>query len=464
MNTALKDFRNDMEAQGLLESLASGSQHRRQPFLVQGLTFAQLYCQADAVRNQLAPEMAKSLPICLYTDSRSKVTAALLAALSAGPPLLLPYAISGATLQEAQQSIPFTHALIEKDCTLPAGIKALAWPATPEETACGGAPGCIAWDSPWLYLFTGGSTGTPRVWSKTPRNLIMEAAYLARAFKVTSSDIILATVPANHIYGLLYSILLPLVSGASVNVISPTYPSEILQCLEKTSATILVSIPAHYRALRETPIAHHHVRTAFSSAGALAEQDGLDFYNATGIAITEIYGSTETGGIAQRTRAKGETAFQPFDCVQVQINNEHLCVRSDFLSRELDRSDQGFFETADRAAWAETSGFVVLGRSDGIIKVGGKRVDLAKTRETLMHVEGVGDVYVFAIPVQSGRENEIVALVQGQANVNQLVQAANLNLPPYARPRTIKLTRQIPLTPTGKYNRDAIRKLFEPNS
>jgi acyl-coenzyme A synthetase/AMP-(fatty) acid ligase len=288
----------------------------------------------------------------------------------------------------------------------------------------------------------------------------MEAAYLARTFNITSSDTILATVPSNHIYGLLYSILLPLVSGASVSLITPTFPNEIIQCLKQTKATVLVSIPAHYRALKESPIAGHHVRLAFSSAGALREQDGLDFYNTTGIAITEIYGSTETGGIALRNRILGKAAFSPYACVAVQIKDEHLWVRSDFLSKELKINANGFFETADRAVWEGQSDFIVLGRSDGIVKVAGKRVDLAELRETLMHVEGVRDAYVFALPVQSGRENEIIALVEGRVTADQINQAAYLHLPPHARPRTIRITDRIPLSSTGKYNHEAIKALF----
>ena len=36
-------------------------------------------------------------------------------------------------------------------------------------------------DRPWIHLFTGGSTGTPRLWSKTPRNLLGEVDYLVNA-------------------------------------------------------------------------------------------------------------------------------------------------------------------------------------------------------------------------------------------------------------------------------------------
>jgi acyl-coenzyme A synthetase/AMP-(fatty) acid ligase len=453
------------EAQHLLESLTSAPQCPRDPFLVEGLTFEQLYDLMEIIRIQCLRGLDSSAPICLCAENRAHVTAAMLATLRQGPPLLLPHAFTRETLAEGWQSMRYPHALIEKAYELPECVKALPWPQAPGPSTRMVASAAIEWDTPWLYLFTGGSTGTPRIWSKTPRNLLMEALNIKRTFDISPRDVILATVPPNHIYGLLYSILLPLVSGASVSTLTPSFPLEIAQSLEKTQATVLVSIPAHYRALKQIPGIRHRVRIAFSSAGALMENDSLDFHKNTGIAITEIYGSTETGGIAQRTRPHGQTGFHPFDCASVQINNEHLGVCSDFLSRELDRNEAGYFETADRAAWEkDSSGFAILGRSDGIVKVGGKRVDLAMTRETLMAVQGVRDVYVFSLPVQTGRENEIVALVEGQVEAEQVIQTANSHLPPYARPRVVKVTHQIPISSTGKYNRDAINRLFKPEA
>jgi acyl-coenzyme A synthetase/AMP-(fatty) acid ligase len=392
------------------------------------------------------------------------MAAALLASIGGAPPLIIPHEYSPEILGEAHATTPYTHALVEKERDLPPGVSQVTLPEMDQAHAHRPPADCLPLDTTWLYLFTGGSTGTPRVWSKSPRNLLTESVNIAKTFGITDKDTILSTVPANHIYGLLYSVLLPLVTGARVSLCTPSFPNEIIQCLQETQATVLVSIPAHYRALKGHPIARHQVRIAYSSAGALAEKDGIEFSNNTGIPITEIYGSTETGGIAQRNRAAGQTALHPFECAHVKIEEAHLQVRSDFLSNELEKNGEGFFQTADRAAWATPSSFALLGRSDGIVKVGGKRVDLAGTREVLMQVDGVQDAYVFARPVHSGRENEIVALVEGNAAADQLHQTVQQHLPPHARPRIIKTTRRIPLSPTGKYNRTAIQRIFESES
>ena len=67
-----------------------------------------------------------------------------------------------------------------------------------------------------LRIYTGGSTGAPQLWVKTARNMFGEGFALARHFAVTPNDCLVATVPPYHIYGLLFSVILPLVAGAAV--------------------------------------------------------------------------------------------------------------------------------------------------------------------------------------------------------------------------------------------------------
>ena len=192
----------------------------------------------------------------------------------------------------------------------------------------------------------------------------------------------------------------------------------------------------------------------------MPEQDDLEFHRSTGIAITEIYGSTETGGIAYRRRGVGVSDLQPFSYVDVKIEGERLRVRSDFLSAELQRDHEGYFSTADRVASVQSPGFEILGRTDGIIKVGGKRVDLTQVRQTITALSGVEDAYVFSTPVKSGRENEIIAVLTGRISVDRLMHELKSILPPYGLPRRVKVVDQLPVSATGKINRDAIMKML----
>ncbi len=425
-------------------------------FIRNRCSFTRVYAMAAGLRRILRRN-DPDLPICLAAGGRELVAAALLAGLDQGPELLLPYSFSTRTLEELRQLTGFSAVITDQALDLPAAITRLdvqsATEAPLEE---------LFFDPtrPLLRIFTGGSTGTPRIWTKTCGNLFQEALYLARSFQVSSQDCIVATVPPYHIYGLLFSVLLPLVSGASVPENTPSFPGEIRDTVAKNKGTLLAAVPAHYRALRRCPLSG--LRLAVSSAGMLDPADNLSFFQQSGVGVVEVYGSTETGGIATRTRALGEDHFSPFASVDWKIEAERLAVRSPYISPDLPLDPEGFFLTADRVTSCEDKGFQLLGRVDSVVKVGGKRVDLDEIRAILKKIPGVSDCVVIALDEPGGRERTIAALVAGTVSRQELQRALRDQLEPWAMPRRIRVVDQIPTRSSGKYDRNAIEQLLQP--
>ena len=104
------------------------------------------------------------------------------------------------------------------------------------------------------------------------------------------------------------------------------------------------------------------LRLAFSSAGMLDAADNAAFsrHNKTG--VVEVYGSTETGGIATRNMAQGEEFFTPFPTIDWKICEHRLAVRSPYISPELPVDKKGFFTTNDRIEAVGTKSFALKGR------------------------------------------------------------------------------------------------------
>lgn len=452
--------KKSIHAAQVISQITSGPIDPSALFLTEGLTFGELYCLAEGIRAHICRRNLDHKTICLCTLNRAYVAAAMIAALQTESTLILPFALSYQTLEDARTLTDFSAALITDPMPLPAGVASIPLSDIPRNQTWRNVSHSVSPDSSWLRLFTGGSTGAPQIWTKSPKNILGEAAYLAAAFNITHTNTILSTVPPNHIYGLLYAVALPLVSGARVSVHSPSFPKEIDAALADTKATVLISTPTHYRVMKEKPVERHHLRMAFSSAGPLAEEDGIAFARATGIEITEIYGSTETGGIASRKRSENNAYLKSFSCVETRVEEETLWVRSDFLSAELPISNEGFFRTADRAVLHDTYGFSIMGRIDGVVKVGGNRVDLSVIQERLKGVSGVKDAYVLTLPSESGRDNEIVAIVEGPVDSRQVRESIQKVLPSFMLPRRIQLVAKIPTSDSGKYNRMEIEKLI----
>ena len=426
-------------------------------FTLSGCSFDEVYQMAAWLHSAFAGSDSSREVVCLATENKAIICAALLAGLCGAPALLLPHALSGRVLARMQKATGFTTAISERADIVPLGTRIL-WPKTGTAHRLCFHPDP---DRELLRLFTGGSTGSPKVWSKTSSNLFAEARYLADRFGITDQDLIVATISPCHIYGLLFSVLIPLVSSASVIARTPSFPAEIADAIQINEATILAAVPAHYRALRQQVTSKGSLRFAVSSAGMLDPGDNATFCNQNNTSIVEVYGSTETGGIASRNRMAGETDFTPFSTVDWKISRERLLVRSPYISLQTPRDKNGFFITGDRVEAVPGNSFALKGRMDGITKVAGKRVDLEEIREAIRQYPGVDDCFVLALPDPSGRENQICALVQATVlNKEDLFTSLQTRLESYGLPRVIRRTNTMPLTGAGKYDLAAIRRIL----
>jgi acyl-coenzyme A synthetase/AMP-(fatty) acid ligase len=451
---------SDREIRGHLKRIVSGPRDPKREFLLSGYTYGEVYGMASGLLSSFSAGPADTGPVCLCAQNRAVVAAALLASFAGGPLLILPYSDSPQVLAEMGTSTGFRAAIADRRGGFITGVETVF----PEE--CRGIVsdltrhGPLDPDSVVLRLYTGGSTGRPKTWSKTLRNLLAEAVYLSEKFDISHRDRFVATISPLHIYGLLFSVLVPFVSSASVRNEGCSFPSEIASVMEDSSPTVFVSVPMHYRVLRGQRISAPSLRAAFSSAGVLDGGDGEAFFRQTGVGVVEVFGSTETGGIASRCSARGETAFTPLEGIAWRIVDERLQIRSDFVSPEVERGADGFFATADRATPHNDGGFLLAGRSDSVIKVGGKRVDLEEVRSKLNGLSGVRDSIVISVPVNGGRENAIAALVEGDLDGERVRLVLSHILEPYALPRRIKVVDRMPCTAAGKYGRMAVEEVF----
>ena len=446
----------------LFATIAALLEDKARRFTPSGPTIGEIAESARGIRDALIRRgLHVDEPVCLCIEDRPLLLAALLAAMAGAPPLVLPHAFQPRALSEVREARPFR--VILTDCAVehPEGTEVI------RADECRAGPGDRPLelvrppDSAFVYLFTGGSTGKPRIWSKTPVNLLGEAINLAQTFGIRQTDLLLSTVPPQHIYGLLGSVLLPFVASARIFLRTCSFPQEILSALQNDAATVLVGVPIHYRALRSGDLRRFSLRLALSSAAPLDSGDAAFFLEKTGLAITEIYGSTETGGIAIRSCGRGNDAWAPFACIDWKIKADRLAVRSDFISPDLPCDKDGFFVTADRAAKARGNRFRLLGRTDRIVKVAGKRVDLEEVRERIRRIPGVRDAFVSAAPLQGARQAQIAALVATDLPLGELRTAIRSMDGQYGRPRRVRTVESVPVMPNGKVDRrEAERLLF----
>ena len=433
------------------------------PFTVDGLSVGAIGALAHHLRRAVAGARG---PVCLLAEDRNVVAATVLASLAGGPEIVLPHALSARALVDLAEHLQFDTVIADsarRGLSERADVNVICPRLAPGATQSLPAP-IRDPHAPFLSLFTGGSTGRPQKWSKTPANLLGEARYLTEHFEIDPNDRIVTTVPPIHIYGLLFTVLVPLAAGASVHNESLFCPQEIVSALNPSGPTVLVSTPAHYKALgkvlRADSSLSHRLRLALSSGAPLDPDDAEAFSRPTGLGVTEIYGSTETGGVATRCRAQGDASWRALNTARWEIVDGHLAVDSPFLSPELPRDAASWFKTADRARAVPSGRFELLGRSDGIVKVGAKRVDLAEVEQKLISIAGVSQAFVFSREIGLGRGLEIAALYVGDRVEADVRRELIDRLEPAAMPRGLRRVQEIPLTATGKRSWVAAERLL----
>ncbi len=426
-------------------------------------TLADIRAMARAILDQCPVTDNQRGFLAVFTTDRAVTAAAIIARLAGGPILILPHDISDKALMDLTSDPEHTWVAADPGRTVPDRFKTLAVNSDDQLGNTAPLTAAIDPDASLLKLYTGGSTGKPAIWTKTVANIMGEALFQVNFHGICQDDVVVATVPPYHIYGLLFSVAAPLLAGARVADQTCGFPHEIINLVMDEAATILVSVPAHYRALNGHDFPDHGLRLAFSSAGVLDETDEKDFRQRNHVPVMEVYGSTETGGIAFRCRGRDEAFFLPFNVIETRIAQETLKIRSPFVSPEIVRDDLGFYLVPDRVKLCPGNTFAILGRSDTVVKIAGIRVDLDQVRSVLKTMDGVSDALVLTKPVPRGRAFDICALVEGDCTQTDIRQFLAERLEAVAHPRRIKVVDHMPMTRSGKYDRAAVAALFETN-
>lgn len=338
-------------------------------------------------------------------------------------------------------------------------------------------PSSIDWtplapDFPGLVVYTSGSTGQAQAIPKTLAQMANEVATLEQLFgpRLGQAEI-LATVSHQHIYGLLFKVLWPLASGRPVHARSAFFPEDLRRMVPPRRWALLSS-PAHLKRLHEQPVLPDTSRlcAVFSSGGPLLAEAARQAHAVLGHCAIEVYGSSETGGIAWRSPhadpALRDERWQAMPGVQVRASADGLL---EVCSPHL--PDQAWFAMADRVQLAD-AGFTLHGRADRIVKLEEKRISLDRI-EALLLASGLASearvilhegrrqrqfIAAFVVPSNAGQD----VLASGKQALNAALRTALAQgIEGVALPRLWRYLDAMPVNAQGKLTVAALSALLE---
>lgn len=207
-----------------------------------------------------------------------------------------------------------------------------------------------------VHFYTSGSTGKPKIIEKKFSYLEREVEELFSCFGEDITDsLFLTSVLHYHVYGFLFYVLLPLAVQCPIFSSRINY-LETCAGFSSWKKITFVSSPAFLKRIVKIPLTPSTRWTVFSSAGALDAAGSANCADIFGTEAIEIYGSTETGGIAWR-KQKTNPLWRPFPCVSISAAPDNtFTARSPYFD--------GTVTGGDLIACTDEGLFTLLGRVD----------------------------------------------------------------------------------------------------
>jgi acyl-coenzyme A synthetase/AMP-(fatty) acid ligase len=399
------------------------------------------------------------------TGDRYRFALALGAALLRGQFNLLPPNHTADTVQRLHGLFPQAYALVESDGievglpTVPLRAGAAAASVSRSTAGAAGALAtCPAFPANTIVaqVLTSGSTGAPmphaKTWGLLAANIDAEAERIAETMGLPSlaGVSIVGTVPAHHMYGFESTVLIAMRGGAAFAAERPFFPAEIVQSLQRVPRPrVLVTTPFHLKTLLEAGLALPAVDLTVCATAPLSPQLAQRAELALGAPLMEIYGCTEAGQVATRRTTAG-AEWETFRGLTIAGDGLQAIVQGGHVPLPTPLADVLEVVTSTR--------FRLLGRSNDLINIAGKRGSLSHLNYHLNSIEGVRDG-VFWLPGAEDAEPgtavedivRLVAFVVGDdlprerllAELRQRIDAAFL-------PRRIVPVDSLPRDATGK--------------
>jgi long-chain acyl-CoA synthetase len=342
-----------------------------------------------------------------------------------------------------------------------------------------------------VLQYTGGTTGLPKAAMLSHRNLVanMTQGNAWNTSRVPGTEVILATVPLFHVYGLTVALLMGLGDGATVVLQTQPDVPELLRLIDKYRPTQFPGVPALYQALLLRPdLARyrlHSIKYCLSGSAPLPVEVARLFEEITGAKLIEGYGLSETSPITHANPLGGdrrigsigipipdtdEKVVDAADPGRVLGPNEvgELAVRGPQVMlgyyhqpEETARAIRdGWFLTGDIARIDADGYAYLLDRKKDVINVGGLKVYPREVEEVLFQHSSVADAAVVGVPdAAHGEVAKAFVVLRPGANVSEseLIEFVRARIAHFKAPRSIEFRASLPRSAIQKVLRRELR-------
>ncbi len=343
-------------------------------------------------------------------------------------------------------------------------------------------------DAPALMFFTSGSTGPAKGVTHSARTLGYIVASGGLTFQISPDDRFMAGSSCSHIGGFA-NVLLSWWQGAMALAPRVGNPRRQLEMMRTWKPTLVTMLPAALFELERSAEAvaddFASLRLVGSGGDKVPEQLESEFTQKTGLPIDEIYGMTEIG-LSHVNPSSGLVKFgsfgrtspgymsevrdedgRPLPCgeegrlwIKFPGTTIGYWARPDATAEVYDAD--GWFDTGDVVRVDEEGFFYFCGRRKQIIVHNGSNIFPQEVEDALLQHDAVSGVGVIGLHDQVHGEN-VRAYVSLRAEAAapsklELIAFAAERIG-YKAPEEIVFLPELPLNPTGKVDRVALKQV-----
>lgn len=247
-----------------------------------------------------------------------------------------------------------------------------------------------------ILFFTSGSSGFPVGAFKSHANLLEEVKSLQKIVAIQKIEKVVVTVPFIHIYGILAGLLLPFkLKNIHLVVKEDFLPYELLEEASSKN-TLVITTPVFIKALAKLPVQNNLSNTLFvSSTAPLSLDDAAAFEDKFTSKLIQLFGSTETGGIAYKLGRNVE--WRTLEGVTIQSVADKLSVISPYISNyllkdKIEELKQPYI--TEDIIEIHNNSFTLIGRSNKLIKIAGKRISALQIENILEEIPDIQKAFV----------------------------------------------------------------------
>ncbi len=345
-------------------------------------------------------------------------------------------------------------------------------------------------------IYTSGSTGQPKGVMVPHRALGNHMAWMQRRFPLTTADRVIQKTPFSFDASV-WELFAPLLVGARLVIAVPgghQDPAYLVHFIKEQKITALKIVPSLLEALLEQSGIEECVslRYVFCGAEAMPVKLAEKFSQRLGAELFNLYGPTEAAidvtywACGTGMRRHSIPIGGPIINTQAYVLDEAMRVVPVGVAGELyvggESLAHGYWQqagltaerfvphpystspgarlyrTGDVVRWNEAGELEYLGRNDQQVKVRGFRIELGEIEWVLRQQAQVREAVAVVREGKSG-DKQLLAYVVGEAAPGDLQRYLKEKLPPYMVPQLLVKLERLPLTPSGKIDRQALAAL-----